>query len=113
MMRRPPRSTLFPYTTLFRSQPPLRRQRDEECHRRRPHLPGRRDVDVREPVELPARDALALPGPVQFPERQPWLRVPGRLAAALPERSPEGAVVGLLDVRAGRLEDDVETDVEP
>src|SRR5258707_10675076 len=23
MIRRPPRSTLFPYTTLFRSQPPL------------------------------------------------------------------------------------------
>src|SRR5437764_8328028 len=25
MIRRPPRSTLFPYTTLFRSQGPLRR----------------------------------------------------------------------------------------
>src|SRR3990167_7896560 len=24
MIRRPPRSTLFPYTTLFRSQPPMR-----------------------------------------------------------------------------------------
>src|SRR5258708_17415245 len=24
MIRRPPRSTLFPYTTLFRSEPPLR-----------------------------------------------------------------------------------------
>src|SRR2546425_3729968 len=24
MIRRPPRSTLFPYTTLFRSQPPIR-----------------------------------------------------------------------------------------
>src|SRR2546429_3413155 len=30
MIRRPPRSTLFPYTTLFRS------------HRRRPHRPHRR-----------------------------------------------------------------------
>src|SRR5947207_12184916 len=28
MLRRPPRSTLFPYTTLFRSR--LRRERDEE-----------------------------------------------------------------------------------
>src|SRR3712207_8409424 len=27
MIRRPPRSTLFPYTTLFRSGPPLRRPR--------------------------------------------------------------------------------------
>src|SRR5690349_23676127 len=26
MIRRPPRSTLFPYTTLFRSRPPPRRQ---------------------------------------------------------------------------------------
>src|SRR3712207_7438674 len=26
MIRRPPRSTLFPYTTLFRSGPPLRRR---------------------------------------------------------------------------------------
>src|SRR5258706_14498013 len=28
MIRRPPRSTLFPYTTLFRSQRTLRRLRD-------------------------------------------------------------------------------------
>src|SRR5258708_36707522 len=27
MIRRPPRSTLFPYTTLFRSSPPEQRQR--------------------------------------------------------------------------------------
>src|SRR5436190_13794749 len=27
MIRRPPRSTLFPYTTLFRSPPPRRRSR--------------------------------------------------------------------------------------
>src|SRR6266571_3674710 len=27
MIRRPPRSTLFPYTTLFRSRPPRRRPR--------------------------------------------------------------------------------------
>src|SRR3712207_8262585 len=27
MIRRPPRSTLFPYTTLFRSWPPCRRRR--------------------------------------------------------------------------------------
>src|SRR4051812_49529327 len=30
MIRRPPRSTLFPYTTLFRS--------DEDTHRRRPRM---------------------------------------------------------------------------
>src|SRR3712207_8397714 len=42
MIRRPPRSTLFPYTTLFRSQPA-----DERQHRGRPvgraHLLRRAD----------------------------------------------------------------------
>src|SRR2546422_6275206 len=38
MIRRPPRSTLFPYTTLFRSDPLRREQRDQ----RLPDLPGRR-----------------------------------------------------------------------
>src|SRR5256885_5303825 len=40
MIRRPPRSTLFPYTTLFRShehrengQPCRRASQDERCHR--------------------------------------------------------------------------------
>src|SRR2546430_4005682 len=33
MIRRPPRSTLFPYTTLFRSLSPLPRGRCESCHR--------------------------------------------------------------------------------
>src|SRR2546429_3667413 len=42
MIRRPPRSTLFPYTTLFRSPPDLARRppgslrpRDGECEARR------------------------------------------------------------------------------
>src|SRR5258707_5720875 len=30
MIRRPPRSTLFPYTTLFRSQTPSARQHDRD-----------------------------------------------------------------------------------
>src|SRR5437660_2953641 len=41
MIRRPPRSTLFPYTTLFRSRQPARRGR---CRNRPiPAPPGRRD----------------------------------------------------------------------
>src|SRR3712207_9126293 len=31
MIRRPPRSTLFPYTTLFRSVPPFRKGRVPKC----------------------------------------------------------------------------------
>src|SRR5690348_17872695 len=37
MLRRPPRSTLFPYTTLFRS--PSRRPRRRRGVWRRPHAP--------------------------------------------------------------------------
>src|SRR2546430_9692116 len=35
MIRRPPRSTLFPYTTLFRSSPWTRRHEDTSAHQRR------------------------------------------------------------------------------
>src|SRR5258707_9212664 len=38
MIRRPPRSTLFPYTTLFRSRPPCR---DSRCAPRRCPCRGR------------------------------------------------------------------------
>src|SRR5690348_17644749 len=31
MIRRPPRSTLFPYTTLFRSRRPIERGRDSDA----------------------------------------------------------------------------------
>src|SRR3712207_7346211 len=41
MIRRPPRSTLFPYTTLFRS-PPRRRARRRAARRARPAPAARR-----------------------------------------------------------------------
>src|SRR3712207_7035692 len=43
MIRRPPRSTLFPYTTLFRSPGRARRHAGPDGHR--PAGPGRRDGD--------------------------------------------------------------------
>src|SRR2546425_9360795 len=74
MIRRPPRSTLFPYTTLFRSQPVVEIEQHRRMARRRaqqigkpsqrvgtddvalvrPHVPaalalGREDVEVIEP----------------------------------------------------------------
>src|SRR6266516_7563790 len=49
MIRRPPRSTLFPYTTLFRSPPPPPR-------RRRSELPG----------AAPRGEANAAPQPSQL-----------------------------------------------
>src|SRR3712207_9332739 len=48
MIRRPPRSTLFPYTTLFRSE--LRR-RDQ---------PAKETVDVLGVEHLPPRDVIQL-----------------------------------------------------
>src|SRR5690349_23839381 len=43
MLRRPPRSTLFPYTTLFRSQAePLRRPDHRQGHREGQGPPARR-----------------------------------------------------------------------
>src|SRR6266496_2110098 len=51
MIRRPPRSTLFPYTTLFRSRrhQPGRRPRQPSDHR----LPGPRPVGDRVPALAP------------------------------------------------------------
>src|SRR5215510_15613206 len=44
MIRRPPRSTLFPYTTLFRSRRPRTRRAGCPCSRRRANAGwGRRD----------------------------------------------------------------------
>src|SRR2546426_8383354 len=42
MIRRPPRSTLFPYTTLFRSRHPGTEHEQHRRHRRRPPSRGDR-----------------------------------------------------------------------
>src|SRR3712207_7643658 len=53
MIRRPPRSTLFPYTTLFRSAAARRSGDDEGSGRRESH---RREGVVREPKRRQAVD---------------------------------------------------------
>src|SRR3712207_8428891 len=59
MIRRPPRSTLFPYTTLFRSRAVAQ---VGGCR----HLPARRDVAARLPRgPLPVADAA--PAAVRVP----------------------------------------------
>src|SRR3712207_8465606 len=46
MIRRPPRSTLFPYTTLFRSEPDAEEERDAQQRRQgREQLPA---LDLRQ-----------------------------------------------------------------
>src|SRR5258708_17114160 len=68
MIRRPPRSTLFPYTTLFRSVTPEPRRRGG---------PGRHA-----PVHRPGAAPHALPGAPGPGARQP----PGADAGARPAR---------------------------
>src|SRR3712207_8194787 len=73
MIRRPPRSTLFPYTTLFRSPGPQvhpsdeprggLRRRDRRCQRRRLHggtalRAGRRPRSEEHTSELQSRQYL-------------------------------------------------------
>src|SRR2546426_8336046 len=75
MIRRPPRSTLFPYTTLFRSPPAgrsgrLRYRTEENCDdaaapvSRSPHSPaiGGRDGPGLLPAILAVRNANSAPG---------------------------------------------------
>src|SRR2546422_5543738 len=55
MIRRPPRSTLFPYTTLFRSQPspPGVGGDGRDAQLRRAPEPGRRGLDRARPAAAP------------------------------------------------------------
>src|SRR5690349_22103230 len=54
MRRRPPRSTLFPYTTLFRSER-RRSSAENSIRRRRASIVAARDGDPRTPAEAKPR----------------------------------------------------------
>src|SRR2546429_4632639 len=83
MIRRPPRSTLFPYTTLFRSE------RDQAGHRRqsqkntRPCLlrwpPGSHRCFLKQRGALPARNARQLRSEEHTSELQSRLHLVCRL----------------------------------
>src|SRR2546430_13376177 len=60
MIRRPPRSTLFPYTTLFRSQSqtnPFRSQHRRREHPKRLPIPHRQRTECVHPVKIGDRSA--------------------------------------------------------
>src|SRR3712207_7564099 len=61
MIRRPPRSTLFPYTTLFRSRGEARARR-EAARGDRGGLRGDRRAAGQGGNLAPGRDELSLPG---------------------------------------------------
>src|SRR3712207_8139030 len=65
MIRRPPRSTLFPYTTLFRSAAP--RAHPVRVHHLVPHPVSGLHRGARE-LDLPARGAVALDGARDLPQ---------------------------------------------
>src|SRR3712207_4187461 len=99
MIRRPPRSTLFPYTTLFRSPS---RAKFPFCHRRRA-----RGVLYRGRVGLGLLVALTLPGLVLLlvagaVVEQAWSRL-GRRSPLSRRRRPALSAGG-LDVFAAALE---------
>src|SRR3712207_9061057 len=76
MIRRPPRSTLFPYTTLFRSESGLSRAADAAAP---PGRPGEQPL-----VELARAGARALPRPRSGPlggERAERRALPSPIAA--------------------------------
>src|SRR2546427_8880204 len=58
MIRRPPRSTLFPYTTLFRSHPRSASSRDPQRHRNSRNR-------SRGPAAQIVRDTVSAPSPIE------------------------------------------------
>src|SRR5947208_11573277 len=60
MIRRPPRSTLFPYTTLFRSNRQRRRIDFTDCERRSPAASPRCLSGIQRPTERRDRKSTRL-----------------------------------------------------
>src|SRR5258708_31213617 len=75
MIRRPPRSTLFPYTTLFRSQVQRR-----GVHRQRP---GVRPVRARRPARANGHGPAARAGRRRSEEHTSELQSPDHLVCRL------------------------------
>src|SRR5258708_17706217 len=81
MIRRPPRSTLFPYTTLFRSR--IAQQADHESGRRAPsRLRADRVYEECEEQEI-GRDAVFFAENVRSEEHTSELQSPDHLVCRL------------------------------
>src|SRR6267143_3029313 len=89
MIRRPPRSTLFPYTTLFRSRAragsrpapcAVNSTRDLEVPARyrgpRERLPAGPDLDHHTLLSLPGASSRARPGELSRNDFVPWPTLP-------------------------------------
>src|SRR5256885_9158082 len=104
MIRRPPRSTLFPYTTLFRSRPTAPRARGEEDSTRRPasRAGGARGggeqaaATVATGIELDGREAQLAQPPLHLGQPLGEPGDPARLY--LDARAPPVAVVAQAQI---------------
>src|SRR2546430_17656196 len=83
MIRRPPRSTLFPYTTLFRSRRQALRRRS-----RAPTPPCPAQSDLRLPVAAPLPSPN--PAPADIPTAYP--EFPWRIQRAIVDLIAQGMV---------------------
>src|SRR2546430_4902000 len=107
MIRRPPRSTLFPYTTLFRSNAARLRDADprEPGAGRRPrprvarHAPqpgepprANRAGNRRPPTELLGSGGEPGHLPAAAPRAGGWAQTPGRLLPGEPSLPPRPAI---------------------
>src|SRR2546427_12156668 len=104
MIRRPPRSTLFPYTTLFRSRPPpaVRRSREDHLGDGGARREGqRRRLRPRDPDGPPPRPADGRVPPALG--RAADARAPGPAPEARGERDDDGRRGRVLSARFRRL----------
>src|SRR5216683_1605398 len=75
MIRRPPRSTLFPYTTLFRSRPrPSARGAEPRTARRRRHEPQEHEERVTMAETMQSLDQLSALKPAAAPETPKYIQ---------------------------------------
>src|SRR2546422_8637749 len=100
MIRRPPRSTLFPYTTLFRSHLLERGQRLDDVRRVEAEMvkslavPGQEAPDARRRIQRLEQLDLAL---ARAEQGRPYVLVRDR--RLLEERQPERVAVEAIRVR--------------
>src|SRR3990167_2907448 len=91
MIRRPPRSTLFPYTTLFRSFPPALESIVMRCLEKHPGDRYQSSYDLADDLESFLRDERLHSGPVRTPPF-PDLPAPGGGGRRRPELVSEAEV---------------------
>src|SRR5258708_11515418 len=87
MIRRPPRSTLFPYTTLFRSREGALQAEANRLVVRRREFVGRLHQGIAEGIALgpaaDACDAIAMPSAMRSEEHTSELQSPDHLVCRL------------------------------